>query len=112
MPPRPAETRAVSKGRGGWASSRLDRRQLLKGLVGIGLGTATGGVAHGFLYERNNLELTRKAFPVAGLPEALRGLRLGVLTDVHRSQTVSHELVAAGQGGQRPVAAAWQAGRR
>ena len=32
---------------------------------------------------------------MAGLPEALRGLRLGVLTDFHRSQTVSHELVTA-----------------
>jgi predicted MPP superfamily phosphohydrolase len=85
----------VSTGRSGGAPALLDRRNLLKGLVGIGLGTATGGVAHGFLYERHNLELTRKTFPIAGLPEALRGLRVGVLTDVHRSQTVSHELVAA-----------------
>ena len=30
---------------------------------------------------------------MAGLPEALRGLRLGVMTDIHRSQTVSHEMV-------------------
>ncbi len=73
----------------------LDRRVLLKGLVGVGLGTATGGAAHGFLYERHDLELTRKVFPVSGLPEALRGLRVGVLTDIHRSQTVSHELVTA-----------------
>ena len=76
-------------------SSRFDRRALLKGLVGVGLGTVTGGAAHGFLYERHRIELTRKAFPVAGLPEALRGLRLGVVTDVHRSQTVSHGMVAA-----------------
>ncbi len=73
----------------------VDRRQLLKGLVGVGLGVATGGAAHGFLYERHHLELTRKAFPLSGLPEALRGLRIGVLTDVHRSQTVSHEMVTA-----------------
>ena len=85
----------MSKGRSGGVPALLDRRNLLKGLVGIGIGTATGGVAHGFLYERNNLELTRKTFPVSGLPDALRGLRLGVLTDIHRSQTVSHELVAA-----------------
>lgn len=68
---------------------------LLKGLVGVGLGAVAGGAAHGFLYERHHLELTRKAFPVAGLPEALRGLRLGVITDLHRSQTVSHEMVTA-----------------
>jgi predicted MPP superfamily phosphohydrolase len=73
----------------------FDRRNLLKGLVGIGLGAATGAGAHGFLYERHHLELTRTAFPIAGLPEALKGLRIGVLTDLHRSQTVSHETVVA-----------------
>lgn len=73
----------------------IDRRQLLKGLVGVGLGAATGGGAHGFLYERHHLELTRATFPIAGLPEALKGLRVGVLTDLHRSQTVSHEMVVA-----------------
>lgn len=73
----------------------IDRRQLLQGLVGVGLGAATGGAAHGFLYERHHLELTRAAFPIAGLPEALKGLRIGVLTDLHRSQTVSHEMVTA-----------------
>ena len=35
------------------------------------------------------------SFPIAGLPEALRGLRIGFMTDIHRSQTVSHELVDA-----------------
>jgi len=81
--------------RGAVSSSRFDRRVLLKGLVGVGLGTVTGVATHGFLYERHHVELTRKAFPVAGLPEALRGLRLGIITDVHRSQTVSHEMVTA-----------------
>ncbi|MEO6238056.1 MAG: metallophosphoesterase [Vicinamibacterales bacterium] len=80
------------------AATRFDRRQLLKALVGIGLGAATGGGAHGFLYERHHLELTRAAFPIAGLPLALRGLRLGVITDIHRSQTVSHETIAAAVG--------------
>jgi predicted MPP superfamily phosphohydrolase len=70
------------------------RRLLLKALVGIGAGTLTGAAAHGFFYERQDLEVTRMAFPVSGLPEALRGLRVGFLTDVHRSQTVPHEMVA------------------
>lgn len=73
----------------------LDRRALLKGIVGAGLGVATGGGVHGYLYERHQLELTRAAMPVSGLPEALRGLRIGVMTDIHRSQAVPHELVAA-----------------
>ena len=70
------------------------RRLVLKALLGIGAGTLTGGTAHGFLYERYDLEVTRAALPVSGLPEALRGLRIGLLTDIHRSQTVSHEMVA------------------
>lgn len=73
----------------------LDRRALLKGLVGAGLGIVTGGGVHGYLYERHHLELTRATMPVSGLPAALRGLRLGVMTDIHRSQAVPHELVAA-----------------
>jgi predicted MPP superfamily phosphohydrolase len=85
----------VSKTRGRKPAGLLDRRQVLKGLVGVGLGTATGAAVHGALYERHHLQLTRTPFPVPGLPEALRGLRLGVLTDFHRSQTVSHELVTA-----------------
>src|SRR3954454_1532219 len=78
----------------GGLASLLTRRNVLKGLMGVALGTATGGAAHGFLYERHNLEVTRSRFPVAGLPEALRGLRIGFLTDIHRSQTVSHEMAA------------------
>jgi hypothetical protein len=79
-------------------SLQVDRRTILKGLVGVGLGVATGGAAHGFLYERRRLQLTRTNFPVPGLPEALRGFRIGVLTDIHRSQAVPHEMVASAVG--------------
>jgi predicted MPP superfamily phosphohydrolase len=72
----------------GGRAALLNRRNVLKGLIGVALGTATGGAAHGFLYERHHLEVTRSAFPIAGLPEALRGVRIGFLTDIHRSQTV------------------------
>jgi len=72
-----------------------DRRLVLKALVGTGVGVATGATAHGFLYERHHLEVTRTTMPGSGLPPALRGLRIGVITDVHRSQTVSHEMVAS-----------------
>jgi predicted MPP superfamily phosphohydrolase len=76
-------------------AAAIDRRSLLKGLVGAGLGIVTGGAVHGYLYERHHLELTRANMPVSGLPDALRGLRIGVMTDIHRSQAVPHELVAA-----------------
>jgi predicted MPP superfamily phosphohydrolase len=73
----------------------IDRRGVLKGLLGVGIGIVTGGAAHGFAYERHHLQLTKARFPVSGLPEALRGLRVGVLTDVHRSRFISHEMVAS-----------------
>ena len=75
--------------------TQTPRRTFLKALTGVALGTVTGGAAHGFVYERHHLALTRATLPVGGLPEALRGLRIGFLTDVHRSQTVSHEMVDA-----------------
>jgi predicted MPP superfamily phosphohydrolase len=74
--------------------SALTRRNVLKGLAGVGIGIATGGAMHGFMFERRHLELTKAQFPVSGLPEVLRGIRIGVLTDVHRSEAVSHEMVA------------------
>jgi uncharacterized protein len=73
----------------------LTRRSFFKGMAGVGLGIATGAIVHGSLYERHRLELTRAPFPISGLPEALRGLRIGLITDIHRSQTVSHEHVTA-----------------
>src|SRR5262245_24719328 len=84
-------TRTVKPGR----AAQPDRRLLLKAIVGVGVGTVTGATAHGFLYERHHLDVTRAVLPVSGLPEGLRGVRLGVLTDIHRSQTVSHEMVEA-----------------
>ena len=87
-----SSTAAKAVARPAAASSR---RIFLQYLGGAAIGAAAGGAAHGFLYERHHIELTRIAFPVPGLPESLRGLRLGLLTDIHRSQTVSHEMVAS-----------------
>jgi predicted MPP superfamily phosphohydrolase len=69
----------------------ISRRSALKALLAAGLGTATGGSAYGMLYGRHALELTRAELPVTGLPAALAGLRIGLITDVHRSQWVSAE---------------------
>ena len=74
-------------------SHRLGRRDVLKGLAAVGVGTATGAAAHGYLYERHHVDVTRTVLRVAGLPEALSGLRIGFMTDLHRSYTVSHELI-------------------
>jgi predicted MPP superfamily phosphohydrolase len=73
----------------------ITRRVFLKGALAGTLGTATGGGAYGFLYERHQLTVTREKLRVAGLSPALAGLRIGLLTDVHRSRWVSHDDVAA-----------------
>ena len=72
----------------------VSRRDLLKGVAAAGIGAATGTFAHGYLYQRHHVELTRETLRVSGLPAALAGLTIGFLTDLHRSQTVAHELIA------------------
>jgi uncharacterized protein len=72
---------------------RLSRRDVLKGAAAAGIGGVTGSLAHGYFYERFHIALTRETLTVSGLPQALSGLRLGFVTDLHRSDTVSHEMV-------------------
>jgi predicted MPP superfamily phosphohydrolase len=68
-----------------------ERRLLLRTLVGAGIGVATGGTAHGFLYERHRVGVTRATLPVAALPHALEGLRVALITDLHLSPMVPAE---------------------
>jgi uncharacterized protein len=70
---------------------RVTRRAVLQSLVATGVGAVAGGGAYGYLYERHQLEVTRATIPVIGLPAALGGFRIGLLTDVHRSRWVSHD---------------------
>src|SRR5438132_10545576 len=72
----------------------VTRRAVLKTLVAASVGAATGSTAYGFLYARHDLDVTHATVPVAGLPRALAGLRIGLITDLHRSYWVSHEDVA------------------
>lgn len=69
----------------------VTRRSVLKGLVGAGIGAAAGTGTYGFLYARHRLEVTRAAIAVSGLPPGLAGVRIGLLTDIHRSRWVSHD---------------------
>lgn len=75
------------------SEARLSRRRILTGLLGLGVGALTGAGAWGYLYERHRLSLTTASLPVAGLPAALRGLRVVMLTDIHLSETVPADLV-------------------
>ena len=72
----------------------ITRRAVLKGALFAGAGTVAGTGVYGYAYERHALEVTRASVPVAGLPAALAGLRIGLITDIHRSLFVSHDDVA------------------
>ncbi len=78
----------ASPSRGGWT-----RRDVLRGIMAASVGAAAGAGAHGFWYERHRIELTRATLLMSGLPEALSGLRIAFLTDLHRSSTVPHALI-------------------
>lgn len=72
----------------------ITRRAVLKGALIAGAGTLAGAGAYGYAYERHDLEVTRATLPIARLPPALAGFRIGLITDIHRSLFVSHEDVA------------------
>lgn len=67
------------------------RRRVLRTLIGAGVGVATGGAAHGFLYERHRVGITAATLAVSALPQALEGLRIALLTDLHLSAMVPPE---------------------
>lgn len=72
----------------------MSRRTLLKGLAATAVGAAVGAGAHGYVYERRRFGVTRETLRVSGLSPALGGLRVGFLTDLHRSDTLSHEMAS------------------
>jgi predicted MPP superfamily phosphohydrolase len=72
----------------------ITRRGVLKGALATGAGALAGAGVYGYAYERHELEVTRATLPVAALPPALAGLRIGLLTDLHRSLFVSHDDVS------------------
>lgn len=67
------------------AGDRLARRSVLRALAAAGIGLVAGGGAHGYLYERHRVGVTRTDLPVSGLPAALDGLRVALLTDFHHT---------------------------
>src|SRR5256885_5918066 len=72
----------------------VSRRAVLKTFAATGIGALAGSGIYGYAYARHQLEITRAELPIVHLPPALRGLRIGLITDVHRSLWVSHEDVA------------------
>jgi len=69
----------------------VTRRAVLKTFAATGIGALTGTGFYGFAYARHQLEITRADVPVARLPATLAGLKVGLMTDLHRSMWVSHD---------------------
>jgi predicted MPP superfamily phosphohydrolase len=72
----------------------LTRRGFLRSATAITVGGLAGVGAYGFAYERRHLSLLARDIAVRGLPPALDGLRIGMITDVHHSAVVSAEDVS------------------
>lgn len=73
----------------------LTRRAVLRGALATTVGACTGGAAYGIAYERHRVGITDAALPVSGLPPALDGLRIALLTDIHHSHLVPADDVTA-----------------
>lgn len=74
---------------------RLTRRAALKGVLAGAVGVVGGTAAWGVGYERHHLGATEADLPVRGLPSALNGVRIALLTDIHHSAIVGADHVRA-----------------
>jgi uncharacterized protein len=66
----------------------VGRRTALKAIAAAGVGTVTGTVSYGVVYERHHIGITEADLPVSGLAPPLDGLRIGFVTDIHHSSMV------------------------
>jgi len=66
----------------------ISRRTALKTVIATTVGTATAGLTYGAAFERHHIGMTSATLPVAGLPPALDGLRISLITDIHHSRIV------------------------
>jgi predicted MPP superfamily phosphohydrolase len=73
---------------------RLTRRDALRAIIATSVGLVAGPLAYGAAYARHRLVRVEQDVPVSGLPAALDGLRIGLITDIHHSTTVSADDVA------------------
>jgi uncharacterized protein len=66
----------------------ISRRGAIKAAVATAVGLGTGTIAYGVAYERHRVKRIELDVAVTGLPEALTNLRIGLITDVHHSESV------------------------
>ena len=66
----------------------VTRRDFLRSATAISVGALAGVGAYGVAYERHHINRIVRDVTVRGLPSALDGLRIGMITDVHHSSVV------------------------
>lgn len=69
----------------------VTRRDFIRSTTAISVGAVAGVGAYGVAYERHQILRITRDISVRGLPPALDGLRIGMITDVHHSAVVSAE---------------------
>jgi predicted MPP superfamily phosphohydrolase len=68
---------------------------VVKSVLGGAVGAVAAATTYGVAYERHRLGTTQAVLPVSGLPPALSGLRIALLTDIHHSVLVGADDVQA-----------------
>jgi uncharacterized protein len=66
----------------------ITRRTAIKAVLATTVGSTAAGIAYGTAFERHRIEMTSATLPVSGLPPALDGLRISLITDIHHSRLV------------------------
>ena len=66
----------------------VTRREFLRSATVLSVGALAGVGAYGTAYERHQIARITRDVAVRGLPPALDGLRIGMITDVHHSAVV------------------------
>ena len=69
----------------------MTRRDFIRSATVVSVGALAGVGAYGVAYERHQIERIVRDLAVRGLPPALDGLRIGMITDVHHSASVPAE---------------------
>lgn len=67
----------------------VTRRDFLRSATAISVGAFAGVGAYGVSYARHQIDCIVRDVSVRGLPPALDGLRIGMITDIHHSAVVS-----------------------
>jgi predicted MPP superfamily phosphohydrolase len=66
----------------------ITRRKAIKAVLATTVGSAAAALTYGTAFERHSIGMTSATLPVSGLPPALDGLRIGLITDIHHSSLV------------------------